>query len=108
MPESQSSFSLEAGGDPAEADTVSSPSARPATPAASPEAALRHEIAAAWRLPLGERVEISFRNAQLDDIAGVLEIAAPPSYPWNPREPLALRIAGFTFSSRDIARWTRP
>jgi hypothetical protein len=52
-------------------------------------------------------VEIAFRNGQLDAITGVLEIAAPPSFPWNPREPLALRIAGYGFSSRDIARWTR-
>lgn len=96
MPEQQSSLPLDAasGGD--------SPGTAPiGTPA------LRDEIAAAWSLPLGEHVEVSFRNGQLDAIAGVLEIAASPSFPWNPREPLALRIAGFTFSSRDIARWTR-
>lgn len=72
-------------------------------PAAAPE--LRDEIAGAWGLPLGERVEVSFRGGQLDTIAGVLELVAAPSYPWNPREPLSLRIAGFTFSSREIARW---
>lgn len=74
-------------------------------PAAPPE--LRDEIAGIWGLPLGERVEVTFRNGQLDAITGVLEIAESPAFPWNPRKPLALRIAGFTFSSRDIARWTR-
>lgn len=74
-------------------------------PAAPPE--LRDEIARAWGLPLGERVEISFRGGQLDAITGRLELVSAPDFPWNPRQPLALRIAGFTFSSRDIARWTK-
>jgi hypothetical protein len=74
-------------------------------PIAPPD--LRDEIAAAWGLPLGEQVEISFRGGELDAIAGVLDIAAAPAFPWNPREPLQLRIAGFTFTSREIARWTR-
>jgi hypothetical protein len=74
-------------------------------PAAPPE--LRDEIAHAWSLPLGERIEISFRNAQLDTLAGVLELAAAPDFPWNPRQPLHLRIAGFVFSSRDIEYWTK-
>jgi hypothetical protein len=74
-------------------------------PSAPPE--LRDEIARAWSLPLGERVEVSFRDGQLDTLAGVLELAAAPDFPWNPREPLTLRIAGFVFSTRDIERWTR-
>jgi hypothetical protein len=74
-------------------------------PAAPPE--LRDEIAQAWGLPLGARVEISFRGGQLDAIAGVLELLSTPDYPWNPRQLLQLRIAGFTFTSRDIERWTR-
>jgi hypothetical protein len=96
MPELQSDLPLDA----------TAASASPAEgPAVLPE--LRDEMAAAWRLPIGERVEISFLHEQLDTIAGILEIAAPPSFPWNPREPLALRVAGFAFSSRDIAQWTR-
>lgn len=74
-------------------------------PAAPPQ--LRDEIARAWGLPLGERVEISFRDGQLDTLAGQLELAAAPDFPWNPREPLTLRIAGFTFSTRDIERWSK-
>lgn len=74
-------------------------------PAAPPE--LRDEIAQAWGLPLGERVEVSFRDGQLDGISGVLELITPPDYPWNPREPLQLRIAGYPFSSRAIAQWTK-
>lgn len=74
-----------------------------AEPSASPD--LRDEIARAWGLPLGQRVEISFHDAELDSLAGRLELAAPPDFPWNPRESLQLRIAGFTFTSRAIARW---
>lgn len=91
MPEHQTSLPLDAPHSPA--------------PAAPPE--LRDEIARAWSLPLGERVEISLRDGQLDTIRGVLELAAAPGYPWNPREPLPLRIAGFAFSSREIVRWTK-
>lgn len=74
-------------------------------PAALPE--LRDEIARVWALPLGERVEVSFRGGERAVIAGVLELADPPAYPWDPHEPLRLRIAGLPFSSREIDRWIR-
>lgn len=74
-------------------------------PAVVPE--LRDEVAQAWGLPLGERIEVSFRSGELDAIAGTLELLSAPDYPWNPHQPLQLRIAGFVFSSRDIERWTR-
>lgn len=74
-------------------------------PAAPPE--LRAEIAAVWGLPLGERVEVDLRDGSVDALTGTLELAASPDFPWNPREPLQLRIAGIVFSSRDLARWTR-
>jgi hypothetical protein len=90
MPEHQADLPLDAAFNPA--------------PAAPPE--LRDEIARAWGLPLGERVEISLRDGSVDTLAGVLELAAAPDFPWNPRQPLRLRVAGFVFSSRDIGRWT--
>jgi len=69
---------------------------------------LRDEIARVWGLPLGERVEITFRPAfSVPAIGGLLELRASPArYPWDPHEPLALRIAGCDFTSRDIERWT--
>jgi hypothetical protein len=79
----------------------------PHNPAPSVVPELRDEIAQAWGLPLGERVEVTFCNGQLDAITGVLELAAAPDFPWDPHQPLALRIAGYGFSSRDIAGWTR-
>lgn len=67
---------------------------------------LRHELARVWSLPLGERVEIAFRPAfPLASIVGVLELRASPDTPWNPRQALALRIAGQDFTSRDIDHW---
>jgi hypothetical protein len=74
-------------------------------PAVVPE--LRDEIARAWGLPLGERAEICFRGSQRAAITGILELLSSPDCPWNPRQPLQLRIAGFIFSSREIERWTR-
>jgi hypothetical protein len=74
-------------------------------PVAPPE--LRDEVAQAWGLPLGERVEICFRGSQRAAITGPLELLTTPDFPWDPRQPLKLRIAGFVFSSREIERWTR-
>ena len=74
-------------------------------PAVVPE--LRDEIAQAWGLPLGERVEVCFRGSQRSAIAGVLELITTPDFPWNPKQALQLRIAGFVFSSREIESWTR-
>ena len=74
-------------------------------PAVAPD--LRDEIAGVWNMPLGERVEVWFRDGQLDRISGVLDLHRAPDYPWNPRQPLQLRISGFAFSNRDIAHWTK-
>jgi len=67
---------------------------------------LRDEIAAAWSLPLGQRVEVSFRG-QRSAVTGTLELLRAPDYPWDPRQPLQLGIAGLVFSNREIASWTR-
>lgn len=69
---------------------------------------LRDEIARVWGLPLGERVEITFRPAfSVPAITGRLELRASPArYPWDPHEPLSLRVAGCDFTTRDIERWT--
>jgi hypothetical protein len=73
-------------------------------PAVVPE--LRDEIAIAWGFPLGQRVEIGFRGGQRSAISGKLELLRAPDYPWDPRQPLQLAIAGFVFSSREIGQWT--
>jgi hypothetical protein len=71
---------------------------------------LRGEIARVWGLPLGERVEITFHPAfPVPAVSGLLELRADPArYPWDPHKPLALRVAGCDFSSRDIERWSLP
>lgn len=80
---------------------------RPSSGESSASPDLRDEIAAAWGLPIGQRVEVFFRSAQLDSARGVLELTAAPAFPWNVREELRLRIAGFTFTSRQIEHWSR-
>lgn len=83
----------------------SPPSGEPASVAPLPH--LRDEIARAWGLPLGERVEITFRPAfPVPAVSGLLELRASPArYPWDPHEPLALRVSGCDFTTRDIERW---
>jgi hypothetical protein len=48
-------------------------------PVVGPE--LRDEIARAWGLPLGQRVEVCFRGSQRAAIAGTLELLTTPDYP---------------------------
>jgi hypothetical protein len=67
---------------------------------------LRDEIAATWRLPLGQRVEVGI-NGQRSVVTGILELFYAPDYPWDPHQPLQLRISGLIFSSREIERWTK-
>jgi hypothetical protein len=89
MAEHQSDLRLDVGYEPA--------------PAAGPE--LRDEIAAAWGLPLGQRVEVSLRGERCL-LRGVLELRQAPDYPWDGRQALQLAVAGFVFSSRQMERWT--
>lgn len=64
------------------------------------------EIARAWGLPLDERVEITFRPGfPLASISDPLELRTAPDVPWNPRHPLARRVAGQDFTSRDSDHW---
>jgi hypothetical protein len=73
-------------------------------PAAVPQ--LRDEIAAVWRLPLGQRLEVCFRGTERSAATGWLELLRAPDYPWDPHQPLQLAIAGLHFTSRQIDRWT--
>ena len=66
---------------------------------------LREEIAAAWGLPLGQRVEVSLRDEGCA-LRGILELRRAPDYPWDGRQTLQLAVAGFVFSSREMERWT--
>lgn len=76
-----------------------------AAPPASAD--IQEEIAAAWGLPLGQRVEICFRGGERSAVTGTLVLRDAPDYPWNPRQPLQLAVAGFLFSSREIERWAK-
>ena len=67
---------------------------------------LRDEIAAAWGLPLGQKVEVCFRGER-SAVTGTLGLLKAPDFPWDPRQPLKLGIAGLVFSSREIERWTK-
>ncbi len=74
-------------------------------PAPAVETDLRAEIAEAWGLPLGQRVEVSLRN-QPCALRGILELERAPDYPWDGRQVLQLAVAGFAFSSREMECWT--
>jgi hypothetical protein len=42
---------------------------------------LRDEIATAWSLPLGQRVEVCFNGGARAALAGILELLRAPDYP---------------------------
>ena len=65
------------------------------------------EIAEAWSLPLGAQVEVFLQSGDVESLAGKLELVSVPSFPWDSRKPLTLKVTGFIFSSRDIEHWVR-
>jgi len=72
---------------------------------ADPLGELRAQIAAAWELPLGQRVRVDLRDDALPGLDGRLELARAPELPLDPNRPLALRIDRTEFSSRQIVAW---
>ncbi len=78
----------------------------PYSPAPPVTSELRDEIALAFGLPLGRRVEVCFRGSQRAAVTGILELLSTPDFPWNPQQRLRLHISGLEFSSREIERWT--
>ena len=67
---------------------------------------LLQEIAVAWGLPVGERVRVRLMTEAVPELSGRLELARVPDLPLDPRQPLALRVAGVTFSSREVRSWS--
>jgi hypothetical protein len=66
---------------------------------------LDEEIAALWHVPIGKRVDVSLRRHDLTGTRGRLEIARAPDWPFNPRQPLALRIGHVGFTHQQIESW---
>jgi len=65
---------------------------------------LIEEIRAIWRMPfLRQKVRVTLRGCNIDEMTGYLEIADPiPDYPFNPARPLHLRIGHITFTRNQI------
>jgi len=64
------------------------------------------DIAKAWELPIGKNVRIHLKDGEsLPVLDGRLELASAPELPFDPREPLNLRVRGYIFSSRSITGW---
>jgi hypothetical protein len=59
---------------------------------------LIEDIGREWGLPVGKRVRIGLRDGEsLGSLTGKLEVARPPTMPFNRRQPLRLRVAGYEF-----------
>jgi len=64
------------------------------------------DIAKAWSLPVGKRVRVYLKDGEnLPVLEGHLELESAPDVPFDPRQPLSLRIRGYVFSNRAIAGW---
>ena len=71
-----------------------------------PDDPLVSDIAQAWRLPIGRKVRIHLKDIEnLPVLDGRLELASSPDLPFDPRQPLSLRVRGYVFSSRAITGW---
>ena len=68
---------------------------------------LRDEIAKAWGIPLGQRVEVCLKGGERFAATGILELISTPDFPWDARKSLKLRLSGLNFTTRDIDRWTK-
>jgi hypothetical protein len=67
---------------------------------------LLSDIARVWSLPIGKKVRVHLQDGEsLPVLDGRLELASAPDIPFDPRQPLSLRIRGYVFSSRAIAGW---
>lgn len=67
---------------------------------------LDDEIAAAWHVPVGQRVHVTLRQHDVPGASGLLVIAHAPDWPFDPRRPLALRIVHVLFTHLQIESWT--
>jgi hypothetical protein len=66
---------------------------------------LDEEIAAAWQVPIGKRVHVTLRRHDVAGTTGRLEIARAPDWPFDPHQPLALRIGHVAFTHQQIESW---
>jgi hypothetical protein len=64
------------------------------------------DITRVWGLPIGRKVCGRLKDGEnLPALDGRLELASAPDLPFDPRQPLNLRVRGYEFSSRAIAGW---
>lgn len=63
------------------------------------------EIAAVWRLPVGRRARVRLRAHEVPSVAGLLEVAIPPSWPFDARRELGLRVGAVEFTNRQVESW---
>lgn len=62
------------------------------------------DIARVWSLPIGRMGRIHLKDGEnLPVLDGRLELASALDLPFEPRQPLSLRICGYVFSNRAIA-----
>jgi len=71
-----------------------------------PRGGFYREVAAVWRLPVGEHVRILLRDHDVPEMAGRLELERAPDLPLNAREALRLSAGGVFFRSTQILSWS--
>jgi len=67
---------------------------------------LTADVAALWRIPLDQRVQVTLRDHALSSTVGRLELTRLPELPFDAHTPLALRIGKDEFTSRQIITWS--
>ena len=67
---------------------------------------LADEAARVWGLPVGRHARVTLRGHAVDELSGLVQIAALPDLPFDGRKPLRLRIGHEEFTSRQVTGWT--
>ena len=75
-------------------------------PLPDPRSGFYADVAALWRIPVGEIVCVELNGHHFPELNGRLEVARAPEIPLNRRENLTLRIGGIEFTSRQISTWS--
>jgi hypothetical protein len=67
---------------------------------------LTDEVARAWGLPVGRWARVTLRGHAVDELTGLVQIEGLPDLPFDPRQPLRLRIGRESFTSRQVTGWS--
>ncbi|PHX71875.1 MAG: hypothetical protein CK548_05675 [Opitutia bacterium] len=71
-----------------------------------PRSNLYTDVAALWKIPVGQLIRVELTGHHFSELRGRLELARAPDIPLDRRETLALRIGTIELTCRQITAWS--